>query len=553
MHIHSSNPVNSPTFTFNSCRRFERTNFSLIAKRPVNAELMCTLNGDGQTFLADCLSIKRQSEIFIAALVCNTIQSILLAPFGREAAASRSKQMAEWRPQLSRLGRPRYLAIADAIAEDIRNGKLSPSDRLPPQRKLARNLDIDFTTVARGYVEAQKRGLIESRVGQGTFVRVSAKRRHAPMARHPEIVDLSMNLPPEPDDPELLDRMQDGLEALGSDLVYLMRYQGFGGVQADKEAAAHWLRYRALAPPHDRLFIAPGAHPALLGILGLVAKAGDVVVSESLTYPGARSIAAQLGLRHVGLPMDDEGIDADAFSEACHRHAPRALYLNPTLLNPTTHTVSQARRLEIIAIARHFGVTIIEDDPYGFLPTDGPCPFAALAPEITWHVAGLAKCLGAGLRIAYVVAPDVRSGWLFASAVRTATVMASPVTIALATRWITDGTAEALLAAVRQESMERQRLVTTILPSGMYRADPVGFHLWLLLPESWTRSAFVGHTRSTGVSVVASDAFATEGTPPPEAVRVCLGGPASRDAVRSALEFMAHALAESPTLASTFL
>lgn len=79
--------------------------------------------------------------------------------------------MGEWAPQLSRLGKPRYLAIADAIAEDIRNGKLSPSDRLPPQRKLARRLDIDFTTVARGYIEAQRRGLIESRVGHGTFVR----------------------------------------------------------------------------------------------------------------------------------------------------------------------------------------------------------------------------------------------------------------------------------------------------------------------------------------------------------------------------------------------
>jgi DNA-binding transcriptional MocR family regulator len=460
--------------------------------------------------------------------------------------------MGEWSPLLSRLGKPRYLAIADAIAEDIRNGKLAALDRLPPQRKLARRLNIDFTTVARGYVEAQKRGLIESRVGQGTFVRAPAKRRHGPIARHPEIVDLSMNLPPEPDDPELLDRMQDGLEALGRDLVYLMRYQGFGGVQADKDAAAHWLRHRTLVPPQDRLFIAPGAHPALLGILGVLAKAGDVLLSESLTYPGARSIAAQLGLRHVGITMDDEGLDANAFADACARLAPRALYVNPTLLNPTTHTISQRRRVEIVDIARRFGVAIVEDDPYGFLPVDGPAPIAALAPDITWHVAGLAKCLGAGLRIAYVVAPDVRSGWLFASSVRTATVMASPVTIALATRWITDGTAEALLAAVRQESMARQKLASAILPRGGYRADPVGFHLWLSLPEPWTRSAFVGHTRSTGVSVVASDAFITDGAPP-EAVRVCLGGPADRSAVRGALEFMAHALAESPTLASTFL
>src|SRR5260221_318601 len=331
--------------------------------------------------------------------------------------------MIDWTPNLAGSDKPRYLAIADAIAEDIRSGRLAPSDRLPPQRKLARRLDIDFTTVARGYVEAQKRGLIESRVGRGTFVLKSAKRRRSPMARHPEIVDLSMNLPPEPDDPELLDRMQDGLEAVGRDLISLLRYQGFGGVQADKDAASNWVSRRALVPPQERRFIAPGAHPAILGILSLLAKEGDAVLSEVLTYPGARSIAAQLGLKLFGLPMDDEGVDADAFARACAQHAPKALYLNPTLLNPTTHTISERRRIAIAEGARRFGGPMVEDDPYGFLPAMAPPPFATIAPELTWHVAGLAKCLGAGLRIAYVVAPDVRSGWLFASAVRTATVM----------------------------------------------------------------------------------------------------------------------------------
>ena len=220
--------------------------------------------------------------------------------------------MNDWMPNLAARDKPHYLAIADAIADDIRSGRLAASDRLPPQRKLARCLDIDFTTVARGYVEAQKRGLIESHVGRGTFVRPPARRRHSPMARHPEIVDLSMNLPPEPDDPELLDRMQDGLEAVGRDLVSLLRYQGFGGVQVDKDAASNWLSRRTLVPPHERLFITPGAHPAILAILALLAKAGDTVLSEDLTYPGARSIAAQLGLNLIeALQMIDGERNAD--------------------------------------------------------------------------------------------------------------------------------------------------------------------------------------------------------------------------------------------------
>jgi DNA-binding transcriptional MocR family regulator len=460
--------------------------------------------------------------------------------------------MTDWIPDLSSRDSPRYLAIADAIASDIDSGRLVPTDRLPPQRALAARLGIDFTTVARGYVEAKKRGLIESRVGQGTFVTAAARRRRQPMVRHPEIVDLSMNLPPEPDDPDLLDRMQDGLEAISRDLVLLMRYQGFGGVAPDKDAASAWLSRRGLVPQQDRVFIVPGAHPALLGIMGLLARPGDVILSEAITYPGTRSIAGQLGLSLVGLPMDAAGVQAEAFAEACQRLAPKALYLNPTLLNPTTHTITEPRRLALTAVARRFGVPIIEDDPYGLLPLDAPPAFAALAPELTWHIAGLAKCLGAGLRVAYVVAPDNRSGWSFAASLRAATVMASPLTVALATRWISDGTGDALLAAVRRESQERQALARSILRSATYQADAAGFHIWLSLPPPWTRSAFVGHMRATGIGIVASDAFTT-GDTPPEAVRVCLGGPADRAQVKGALEFMAHALQEKPSLTSSFL
>ncbi len=462
------------------------------------------------------------------------------------ARDDRAARMNDWIPDLSHGDGPRYLAIADRVAADIRAGRLAHGDRLPPQRRLAAALALDFTTVARGYVEAQRRGLVESRVGQGTFVRAPAGD-----ARRDE-ADLSMNLPPEPTDEALVERMRDGLAAVGRDLVALLRYQGFGGTPADKNAGATWLGRRALAPAPDRLFVTPGAHPAITGILTLLARAGDTVLAESITYPGIRSIAAQLGLHLVGVPMDRDGIDPDALDRACATHAPKALYLNPTLQNPTTLTVPVERRKAIAAVARRFGVPIIEDDAYGFLPSRGPAPFAALAPDLTWHVAGLAKCLGAGLRAAYVIAPDARAGWAFAAALRATSVMASPLTVALATRWIGDGTADMILRVIRAETAARQKLAAAILPADSFRADPLSFHLWVPLPPPWTRSAFIGHMRATGIGVVASDAFVVSGAPE-EAVRVCLGGPAGRDTVRGALAFMAHTLAEQPAMASSYL
>ena len=65
--------------------------------------------------------------------------------------------MSEWHPELDPGNKPLYRAIADAIAFDIRSGRLAAEQRLPPQRKLAARLGLDFTTVARGYGEAQRR------------------------------------------------------------------------------------------------------------------------------------------------------------------------------------------------------------------------------------------------------------------------------------------------------------------------------------------------------------------------------------------------------------
>jgi DNA-binding transcriptional MocR family regulator len=283
-----------------------------------------------------------------------------------------------------------------------------------------------------------------------------------------------------------------------------------------------------------------------------LAKPGDVVLSDQLTFTGVRSITAQLGLSLIGLAGDAEGLDPDALDAACAQLKPKLLYLNPTLQNPTTTTISPRRRQAIAEVARRWRLAIIEDDAYGFIPIDAPAPIATIAPELTWYVAALAKCLGAGLRVAYVIAPDVQSGWALAQVLRCLTSMASPITVAVANRWIQDGTADGILRFIRGEAEARQAIVRQALPATGLKTDPAGFHVWLDLPKGWTRSTFAGHMRATGLGVVPSDAFAT-GVTPPEAVRICLGGPISRTEVQRALEFAAHALKEQPAIATPFL
>ncbi|WP_085315539.1 aminotransferase-like domain-containing protein [Derxia lacustris] len=456
----------------------------------------------------------------------------------------------QWRQRLADASGPAYLTLVDLIAEDTRSGRLSPGDRLPPLRDMAADLDLNYSTVARGLAEARKRGLVDSRVGSGTFVRGPAP---AMQLRDGNGADMTMNLPPEPDDPELVARLRDSAAAAvrDADPYALLRYQDFGGSPQERELGAQWIRPRFAEVQAERVLVCPGAHAVLHALLSQLARPGDTVCVEALTYPGIKAIAAQLGVRL--LPLADDGAPLPAaFRDACKTVQPKALYLNPTLNNPTTRTILRSRREALAEIALAYSVPIIEDDAYGRLVRSAPPAFASLAPELTWYLTGLSKCVGAGLRTAYVHAPGQRQMQRLAGALRAATVMASPVTTAIASRWIEDGTAEALLAAVRDEAGRRQRIAETELAGHRFVPRAESFHLWLPLPATVEANELAGWLRGRGVPAVAAVAFST-GTEPPNALRLCLGGQLTREQCAAGLHLVAEALAHPVLLQGGYL
>src|SRR6185295_11133961 len=101
-----------------------------------------------------------------------------------------------WTPRVTAETLPLYIAIADAIADDAESGRLAAGTRMPTHRALATALGVDVTTVSRAYAEATRRGLIAGHVGRGTYVR--GARPPLVSARSAGIVDLTVNLPPEP-------------------------------------------------------------------------------------------------------------------------------------------------------------------------------------------------------------------------------------------------------------------------------------------------------------------------------------------------------------------
>jgi len=447
---------------------------------------------------------------------------------------------ARWRRRIESVDRPAYLLIPDLIAEDLRDGHLTARERLPTLRDLAQALALNYTTVARAYAEARRRGLIDSRAGTGSFVR--GQDRSLPL-RNGTGAEMTMNLPPEPADAALVAKLRDSAAEVmaGADLYGLLRYQDFGGTPEDREAAVHWLRRRISGIGTSRVLVCPGIHSVLTALISQLARPGEMICVDSLAYPGLKAIAAQLGVKLHAIGLDENGPDVGAFEHACKTLKPKAVYCNPTLLNPTTATMSVARREALADVALRFSVPIIEDDAYAMLPRRKLPPVATFAPELTYYITGFSKCLGAGLRSAYVCAPNERTSQRLAGALRATTVMASPVTNAMVTHWVQDGTAEAVLAAVRDESIARHELAQKHLGRYGIAAQPEGFHLWLPLTSAWSPVEFASYLRLQGVGVVASAAFSTDGNPP-DAVRVCLGGPIGLDDCERALQLIAETI-----------
>src|SRR5262245_50838772 len=263
---------------------------------------------------------------------------------------------------------------------------------------------------------------------------------------------------------------------------------------------------------------------------------GDVVLTETLTFPGVKAAAEQLRLRLVGVAMDEEGIRPDALRAACKAHKPKVVYLIPTLHNPTTATLGSERRKIIADIIRKNGLFLIEDDAYGLLePTVSP--IANLVPERTYLAVGLSKCIAPALRVSYLLAPDAAAQQQMTSNLQATMLMPSPLMVALVTHWVKSGIADQIIAAIRNEAMGRQQLARRVLKGVSYAARPAGHHLWLPLPPQWNRSEFLSHVLRHGLAVVGDDAFSVETAGArPQAVRVSLGAARNRAELAQALQ-----------------
>jgi DNA-binding transcriptional MocR family regulator len=442
-------------------------------------------------------------------------------------------------------------SLADTLEQAIRSGRLPAGSRLPTHRDLSKRMGVAVSTVTRAYAEAAKRGLIDATVGRGTFVLGKAAagargaseeilrpmdRLYLPLMQREDAINLSLN---EPLTAGTDERLRSAIAALTAkhDLNDLAHYQPAQGQIAHRQAGAAWLKELGVEASVEDVYAVSGGQTALMTIFLGLARPGDTVLTEELTWPGALAAARLAGIRLKPVALDTEGMVPAAFEAACAAWHPRFVYTMPTLHNPTTATASTARRKEIAAIARAHNVLIVEDDAYGFLIEPRVTPYFELARDITVYLTSLSKSIAPALRVGFMAVPP-RLHKAMRAAMRATTTMVSPILLELTTHMINSGAGREATKVQRVAAAQRQKLAAAIL--GSEGSHQTSMHYWLRLPSDIRNAVFVADALSNGVAVTPGDAFAVTPGQDPGGVRICLCAEPDQRRVETALHTLAR-------------
>ena len=433
------------------------------------------------------------------------------------------------------MSRSRYKSLVDALAADIRSGRLLPGTRLPTHRQLAATEGLALVTASRVYAELEAMGLVSGETGRGTFVRETSLPPGLGIDQKNVAVgmtDLNFNYPSLPGQAELLRNALRQL-ASGGDLESLLRYQPHAGRLHERASVARHLLARGLTAEAEQVLIVSGAQHGLAVTMMALLQPGDVIAADALTYSGFIVLAEALHLEIVPIPVTEQGPDLEALDSLCRNRRVRAVYSMPTLHNPLGWVMSADQRDSLVTIARKHDLLIIEDAAYAFLAENPPAPIAQLAPERTVYVSGLSKSVATGLRVGFVAAPTEKVPALERT-IRATTWNTPGVLTAIASTWLDDGTVMQLEAEKRQDAQARQTMAAEVLAGLPCICHPSSYFLWLPLSEDARADQIAAALLREKVAVSTAEPFATSAYVP-HAIRLALGS-AEMGALREALE-----------------
>lgn len=431
-----------------------------------------------------------------------------------------------------------YVQLYKALRERIVNGDILADEKLPPIRVYAELLGVNNVTVVNAYKLLEQHSFIYKKIGSGTFVRGQGDMAEAATVTAAPVEWLNNDLPGQveltygvnmasttpsdqlfPVDPFKIAINQ----VLDRDKGAAFGYQDARGYLPLREILCQVLSsHYAINTRVEDLQILSGAQQGLDVISKALVQYGDAVIVEAPTYTGAIATFRSRGAKILELPLEEDGPNILKLRELIYQHRPKLLYLMPNYQNPTGVVYSEAKRQEILALAKRHQFYIIEDDYCSELAYDGPAPMPLKSMDthdLVVYIKSFSKALMPGLRLGVMLTPEALIRQVTV-AKQSTDITTSGLTQRAFDSFIRSGGLEEqrhkMYQVFRQRHEAAQQAIEKYL-AGLctWQESGGGLHFWLSIKGELTGKALYESLKQRGVLIAAGDAFFASRTETP--------------------------------------
>ena len=387
---------------------------------------------------------------------------------------------------------PIYEQIENHVKRSIQTNMITPDSKLPSTRELSQVLGVSRNTVLAAYENLEAENIIYTKKGKGTFITKSAFERYSgkncdsnqkmkwnvdweakanTYSIEAEKMDIIKNeIPWSKDlisfksispDGELFD-----LEEFKRSFLYRLSVEGnkilnYGYAKGYKPLIDYLKQYmleKGVSGEHKDIIVTNGFTEGFEMMIEAFTNPGDYVLCENPTHNTALRIMKLHGVKTIGIPMLEDGLDVEKLEQCLKKYKTRFLYVIPSYHNPTGIVIGEKKRFQIYEMCREYNVPIIED---GFTEellygSSHITPIASLDKEHNGvvYIGSFSKILFPGLRIGWVMG-DNRVISLLESVKRCKNIHTSSIDQGILYEYLQSGILKRQMKRMRKSYKER--------------------------------------------------------------------------------------------------
>ncbi|MBO5495719.1 MAG: PLP-dependent aminotransferase family protein [Eubacterium sp.] len=356
----------------------------------------------------------------------------------------------------------------------------------------------------------------------------------------PEIIPLAAGNPA-PDAFPVEEVQKIASDILATNPVGALQYGVTEGYQPLRDTIAKWMKDKEnIGREFDSVLITSGATQIMDLVTKVLCNEGDTVICEEPSFIGSLNCFRSYGCKLKGVPVEADGMDIDALEKTLSEtDNAKFIYTIPNFQNPSGATMSLEKRKRLYALAKQYGVIILEDNPYGDLRVTGENVATIKSMDedgIVVYAGSFSKILAPGIRVAYCIAPQAITAKMTVGK-QAEDVHTPMLNQMIVYEWFKNYDVNAHIKKIQDIYRKKLSLMCDLIDEELgdfveYVRPEGGLFVWCKLPDSVNMLDFVRRAVEKKVAVVPGTAFLCDDKADTQYIRLNFSTPADDGIVR---------------------